>query len=75
MNVMLPQTDRLAVDVNLREALLPIWVVRPIRVGIAQVAVFDAPMHAVAVGLGDDAHAVCVAHSNRAAASRHVATH
>ena len=75
MNVMLPQTDRLAVHVDLREALLPIWVVRPIRVGIAQVPVLDAPMHAVAVGLSNDAHAVSVAHGDRAAASRHVTAH
>lgn len=72
---MLPQTDELAVHVNLREALLPIWVVRPIRVGIAQVPVLDTPMHAVAIGFGDDAHTMRVAHRNRAAASRHVTAH
>lgn len=72
---MLSQADQVAVNVDLGEPLLPVWIVRPVRVRVAQVPVLDAPMHAVAVRASDYPHAVRVAHDHGAAAPGHVPAH
>lgn len=75
MDVVLSQADDVAMHVDLAEALLPVGVVRPVRVGVAQVPVLDAPVDAVPVRASDDSHAVRVPHDHRAAAPGHVPAH
>ena len=75
VNVVLTYRNHAFADFDTGKALLPVGIVRPRWVGIGQMPILDAPMHAVAVCSGNDAHAVRVSHCNGSTASSHVAAY
>ena len=75
MDVVLSQTHGCAIDIDLREARLPVGVVRPIGIRVAEVPVLDAPVDTMPVRSRHDPHAVRVAHRHRSASPRHVPAH